>query len=78
MEIRPVHFRWHSGQAVGRDTSWAVPTPFYRGEDLQSGNWISGPAVIVRADTTILIGRTDVANVDGLGNVWITVGEEQL
>jgi N-methylhydantoinase A/oxoprolinase/acetone carboxylase beta subunit len=48
--------------------------PFYRGEDLRPGNQIQGPAIVARSDTTILIGVTDHALVDGYGNLWIEVG----
>lgn len=48
--------------------------PLYRGEALQAGNWISGPALVVRADTTIWIGQQDNAVVDAFGNLMITVG----
>ncbi len=54
-------------------------TPFYRGEApwptpaLLPGNQIPGPAVIVRADTTILVGPSDRASVDVYGNLWIEI-----
>ncbi len=48
--------------------------PFYRGESLHPNNQIPGPAVVVRSDTTVLIGRTDHAEVDEYGNILITVG----
>jgi len=51
------------------------PTPFYRAEALRPGNLIGGPAVVVRADTTVLIGVTDMAHVDGFGNLLIEVGK---
>jgi N-methylhydantoinase A len=41
-----------------------LPTPFLRGELLRPGNRITGPAVIVRSDTTILLGGGDQAEVD--------------
>jgi N-methylhydantoinase A len=47
--------------------------PFYRGEALLPGNHISGPALVVRADTTILIGPADSADVDGYGNLMISI-----
>jgi len=47
--------------------------PFYRGENLQSGSVIPGPAVIVRRDTTILIGIDDTGTVDPFNNLIITV-----
>jgi len=51
------------------------PTPFYRAEALTPGNRIEGPAVIVRADTTVLIGVNDSLQVDGFGNFLIEVGK---
>jgi N-methylhydantoinase A len=47
---------------------------FYRGEDLNPGNLIAGPAVVARKDTTILLGPSDQAQVDGFYNLVITVG----
>jgi N-methylhydantoinase A len=49
------------------------PTPFYLAETLHPGNVISGPAVFVRADTTVLLCPTDSARVDGYGNLLIEV-----
>jgi N-methylhydantoinase A len=46
----------------------------YRGEALQSGNRIAGPALVARADTTIYIGQADHAAVDAFGNLLITIG----
>lgn len=51
-----------------------VSVPFYQGEALQAGNRIPGPAILVRKDTTILIGPTDTAQVDAWGNILIDVG----
>ena len=48
---------------------------FYRGEDLLPGSRFAGPAVVVRADTTILLGPTDHAHVDGYQNLWISIGK---
>jgi N-methylhydantoinase A len=48
---------------------------FYRGEDLYPGNRLVGPAVVLRKDTTIFLGGTDLANVDRFGNLLIEVGE---
>ncbi len=50
-----------------------VTVPFYQGERLQPGNRISGPAIIVRKDTTILIGPRDEATVDVWGNVVVEI-----
>ena len=49
-------------------------TPFYRAEALRPGNHIPGPAVVLRPDTTILIGRRDRAEVDHYQNLIIAVG----
>jgi N-methylhydantoinase A len=48
--------------------------PFYRGESLQPGNRISGPAAVVRSDTTILLGPTERAEVDAYGSLLIAIG----
>jgi N-methylhydantoinase A len=54
--------------------SGAMPiTPFYRGEVLLPGNRLEGPAIIVRSDTTILVGPSDLASVDAYGNLWIDI-----
>jgi N-methylhydantoinase A len=50
-------------------------TPFYRAEALRPGNLITGPAVIVRADTTVLLGPSDSSRMDGFGNLWIEAGQ---
>lgn len=50
--------------------------PFFRGEALLPGNLIPGPAIVVRADTTLLIGPADRAEVDEYHNLCITVGME--
>jgi N-methylhydantoinase A len=51
-----------------------TPTPFYQAEELQPGNRLHGPAVVVRDDTTILLSPTDQAWVDQWGNIVIEVG----
>ncbi len=48
--------------------------PFYQGERLLPGNLLEGPCVVVRSDTTILLGEGDTALVDGLGSLLIQVG----
>ena len=48
--------------------------PFYLGETLQPGNIIPGPAVVVRDDTTILIGASDRAAIDPYLNLIIEIG----
>jgi N-methylhydantoinase A len=50
--------------------------PFFKGEALDPGNSIPGPAIIIRDDTTILIGPQDKAHVDRLLNLWIEVNSE--
>ncbi len=49
------------------------PVLFFRGERLSYGNRISGPAVIVRSDTTILVGEQDQVFVDPYLNLLIQV-----
>ncbi len=61
-----------------RDVVYAggrLVTPFYRAESLRPGNRLAGPAVVVRADTTILLGPTDQAEVDTFCNLIIEVGK---
>ena len=53
----------------------SLDSPFFRAESLEPGNQIPGPAVVVRSDTTILVGPTDHAEVDGFGNLLIEVGQ---
>jgi N-methylhydantoinase A len=56
-------------------SSSPVRVPLYRGEILTPGNIIVGPAIIVRSDTTILVGIMDRACVDGFQNIMIEVGK---
>ncbi|RPI24661.1 MAG: hydantoinase/oxoprolinase family protein, partial [Chloroflexota bacterium] len=65
LEYRPV---------VLTPTSGPAPVPFYRYEWLRPGNEIAGPAVIVRSDTTLLVGPADEAVVDTYHNLIISVG----
>ena len=51
-----------------------IVIPFYRGESLIPGNQIAGPAIIMRDDTTILIGLQDQARVDPYHNLHIRIG----
>ncbi len=51
-----------------------LSTPLYRGEALHAGNRLAGPAIIVRSDTTILLGLSDRADVDPFGNLLVEVG----
>lgn len=54
------------------DTTCEVP--FYDGDKLRPGHLIAGPAIIVRPDTTVLIGASDRAQVDGYRNLFIHIG----
>jgi N-methylhydantoinase A len=57
--------------------SGVLQTPFYRGEALMPGNQIAGPGIIVRSDTTFLVGLADRAGVDAYGNLWIEIGSAE-
>jgi N-methylhydantoinase A len=63
IDTRPVIFP--SGEAL---------TPFYQGEALMPGDNLQGPAVIVRKDTTVLLGPSDRAEVDAFRNLLVSVG----
>jgi N-methylhydantoinase A len=54
--------------------------PFYRYEYLHPGMIIPGPAIVIRSDTTILMGENDDALVDSYLNLLITIAptEERL
>lgn len=58
----PVHF-----------DSGVILTPFYEGPDLAPGDAISGPAIIIQPDTTILLGPREQATLDTFGNLLIEV-----
>jgi N-methylhydantoinase A len=49
--------------------------PFYRYELLRPGNRLDGPAVVVRSDTTLLLGPGDRATVDAYENLIVTCGQ---
>jgi len=55
------------------ESNLEIPVPFYKGEILNPGNLITGPAIIIRDDTTILMGPQDKARVDRLLNLWIEI-----
>jgi N-methylhydantoinase A len=61
----------HRAVVMGGDQKIAIP--FYQGESLRPGNIISGPAVVLRDDTTILIGESDSASVDPYLNLIIEI-----
>ena len=63
LETRPVWF------GSGKES-----VPIYRGEALLPGYKITGPAIIIRSDTTILLGLHDRVNVDGYQNLLIDIG----
>lgn len=53
------------------ETSQAV-VPFFDAARLQAGNQLTGPAVLVRSDTTVYLPPKTIAHIDRFGNVWIT------
>jgi N-methylhydantoinase A/oxoprolinase/acetone carboxylase beta subunit len=53
--------------------SGKVKIPFYRAELLKPGNTIAGPAIVIRNDTTILVGYKDSSRIDSFGNLIITI-----
>ncbi|NBP74405.1 MAG: hydantoinase/oxoprolinase family protein, partial [Alphaproteobacteria bacterium] len=62
---RPVYF----GRAKG-----FIETPSYARENLLAGNRISGPAVVEEHASTTVLFPGDEMEVDGFGNLMITVG----
>ncbi len=56
----------------GRAEARAVP--FYEGSALRAGHRLDGPAVVVRADTTVWLGPDDRAEVDREGALRVEVG----
>jgi N-methylhydantoinase A len=55
--------------------SQELPVPVFRAELLRPGNKITGPALFVRADTTIIIESGDSVDVDGHQNLIIKVNK---
>ena len=53
--------------------SGIADVPLYRGESLLPGNELSGPAIVIRNDTTILIDSDDFGKIDQFGNLWIQI-----
>jgi N-methylhydantoinase A len=53
----------------------SISTPFYLWDRLLAGDRISGPAVVVRSDTTVLLSRGDNAVVDRYANLVVEVGQ---
>ncbi len=71
---RPVWFISNrSGLSSGCPDPAVKDIPFFRYELLRPGNLVAGPAIIVRADTTILIGESDRAAIDPYHNLVITI-----
>jgi N-methylhydantoinase A len=64
IDIRPVVF------AEG-----IYQVPLYSAESLLPGNRLQGPALVVRSDTTLLLGLTDTGSVDAYDNILIQVGK---
>lgn len=54
-----------------------VTVPVYDHGLLLAGNQIEGPAIIESVDTTIALEQNQVASMDRLGNMIITIGGEQ-
>lgn len=50
-------------------------TPVYIREKLKCGNFISGPAVVEQYDATTVVYPDWEAEVDGFGNIVLTVSE---
>lgn len=51
-----------------------VSVPFYRGELLECGNRIQGPAIVLHTDTTIYLSPSDRAKMDSYDNLIIFPG----
>jgi len=52
----------------------AVDTPVYHRDRLAAGNRIAGPAVVEEDTTTVLLRPGDALEVDGLGNLLLSIG----
>jgi N-methylhydantoinase A len=52
-----------------------VETPLFQGELLTPGDQLSGPAVIVRKDTTVYLPRDTAALVDRYQNLVISLAD---
>lgn len=57
----------------GRPQGAVEPVPFYRGQRLQPGHVLAGPAIVAQKDTTVFLGPGDRATVDGHFNLVIEV-----
>jgi N-methylhydantoinase A len=56
----------------------AQSIPVYRGKALLPGNQLAGPALVVRSDTTILLGENDTGWVDPFLNLNINISRESI
>ena len=79
METRPQGER-DASCAVSDERRLVLPSgprsvPFFDRHRLHPGHHLSGPAVIVQDDTTILLLESDDAHVDEYQNVMVTIGE---
>ena len=68
----PSSARWEDRPVVLAHGRQSVP--HYRGNLLNPGNKISGPAIIVLEDTTVYLGIADNATIDAYSNILIDVG----
>jgi len=57
-------------------TNGVEDVPHFRGNLLKPGHRLSGPSIIVQDDTTVYLGPTDMAVVDGYRNLLIDVGSK--
>jgi N-methylhydantoinase A len=51
-----------------------IQLPFFNGERLAPGNQLTGPAIVLRSDTTVLISEGDFAEVDEFCNLLLHIG----
>jgi N-methylhydantoinase A len=50
-----------------------ISAPLFRGEQLQPGNQVPGPAIVVRSDTTVLLPQYSSARVDRFQNLVVAI-----
>jgi N-methylhydantoinase A len=61
-------------KGAGEATPRVEPIPFYDGDALEPGHRFEGPAVVLRSDTTVFVGRTDRVEVDRRFDLVVEVG----
>jgi N-methylhydantoinase A len=66
-EIRQVNF----------DGKNFIPCAIWQRDKLRVGQRIEGPAIIEESASTTLIGPNDVATIDRIGNIHVTLGSDQ-